>query len=130
MGNSNNGCDCVSDENKVQLDGYVDMPALNKEDVNQIWKCFEYLNPKNGLVDVKSLQISKEDRDTRLSYMEPIIDEILDQRSDINFDQFFNIMKPKVLMLKAQNKNLVLMESHSTSVSCLICPYKASSSSN
>ena len=59
MGNSNNGCDCVSDENKVQLDGYVDMPALNKEDVNQIWKCFEYLNPTNGLVDVKSLQISK-----------------------------------------------------------------------
>lgn len=127
MGNSNNSCDCVSEDHKVHLDTYVDMPNVTKEDVNQIWKCFEYLNPRNGVVDVNSLQESK---DACPVYMQPIIREILEYGSDVNFDQFFMIMKPKLLSLKVQNKNLVLMESHSTSVSCLICPYKTSQASN
>lgn len=127
MGNSNNSCDFANDDQKVHLDVYVDMPSVTKEDVNQIWKCFEYLNPKNGIVDVYSLQAS---RDNCPVYMEPIIKEILEHDSDVNFEQFFMIMKPKLMLLKGKNKNLVLMESHSTSVSCLICPYKTSQASN
>ena len=123
MGEANSRCDCGNNESKINFDSYIEYPNIGKEDVHQIWKCFEYLNPKNGIVDYKSLLKSKNNTPV---YMNEIVEIMLQSHSDISFDQFFKIMKPKVLSVKTYNSDSVLMESNSTNVSCLICPYKSS----
>ncbi|OMJ71126.1 hypothetical protein SteCoe_30737 [Stentor coeruleus] len=119
----NSSCDCANDEPRLHIESYVDLPNINKEDVSQILKCFEYLNPKKGVVGHESLIRCK---DNCPVYMDEIVDTLLSTNSDINFDEFFKLMKPKVMILKMQNQDSVLMESNSTNVSCLICPYKSS----
>lgn len=42
----NSNCDCANDESRLHIESYIDLPNINKEDVSQILKCFEYLNPK------------------------------------------------------------------------------------
>ncbi|OMJ93041.1 hypothetical protein SteCoe_4126 [Stentor coeruleus] len=121
----NSSCSCVSDESRLNLESFVELPNITKEDVDQIWKCFEYLNPKSGIVRQESLIKCK---DNSPAYMNEIIESLLSTNADITFDDFFRLMKPKVIMLKSQNKDSVLMESNSTNVSCLICPYKSSQS--
>ena len=120
MGQTNSGCDCSNEDFKYNLDSYIDTPSITKEDVSQIWKCFEYLKPTNGVVKYNKLLRSK---DSAPVYMNEIIDTMLSSHSDVSFDDFFFIMKPKVLSVKSKN-NGVLLESNSTSVSCILCPYK------
>jgi hypothetical protein len=126
MGQSNPRCDCSSDDARTQLEAFIDIPNVTKEDVQQIWKCFEYLKPKNGVVNYASLVKSK---DTAPIYMNEIMESLLSIEDDITFEDFFNIMKPKILKLKGQGNDSVLMESNSTNVSCLICPYRSYGSS-
>lgn len=122
MGQANSGCGCSNEEYKEHLENYVDLPLLTKEDVQQIWKCFEYLDPKNGVVGHKGLLQA---RATAPAYMNEIVETMLSSQSDVTFDEFFRIMRPKLLDLKRQGSDSVLMESNSTNVSCLICPYSS-----
>lgn len=122
MGQTNTSCSCANDDYKEQLENYEDLPGLTKEDVQQIWKCFEYLEPKNGIVPQSSLLKTQK---TSPLYMNEIVSSLLMSHDDITFEDFFKIMKPMVL--KQKSSGSVLMESNSTNVSCLICPYHSKS---
>ena len=74
MGQTSSSCDCGQDESRINLESYIEPPNITKEDVKQIWKCFEYLKPKNGVVLHKNLLESK---DNTPVYMKEIIEMVL-----------------------------------------------------
>jgi uncharacterized protein (DUF2344 family) len=123
MGQSHASCDCAAEDQRPHLESYIDLPSVTREDVDQIWKCFEYLNPKNGKLGRQSLLDSQK---TSPGYMNELLSNMLSLDSDVSFDEFFNIMKPRITALKKKNES-VLLENNTTNVSCIICPYKARS---
>ena len=106
--------------NDIVIEKYVHLPFMTIEDVYQIKNCFEYLNPKNGIVELSKLN---DDLDIPL-YMQDIIQDMKATNSDISFNDFFKIMKPRVLAMKSLPDDSVIMENTATSVFCVICPYK------
>lgn len=95
---------------------------VTREEVYQIKNCFDYLNPKDGVVDLSHID---EEIETLPLYMRGIIHELKAKNSYITFDQFFEIMKPRVSAMKSLPDGLVVWENNSASVFCVICPYKA-----
>ena len=105
---------------EIRVEKYISPPYITKEDVYQIKNCFEYLNPKDGILEIS--RMSKE-FPSFPEYMHDVIDEMKAMNTDITFDDFFSIMKPKLLALK-QSEGSVVMENTSASVFCVLCPYK------
>ena len=106
---------------EIKIEKYVHLPFITKEDVYQIKNCFEYLNPENGILDISRLNSSLDDLPY---YMQEIVEDMKALDSDINFDDFFKVMKPRVLAMKNLPDDSVVMENTSASVFCVICPYK------
>lgn len=111
----------TSSANDIRVERYVHLPFMTKEDVYQIKNCFEYLNPEHGIVEISKLNQNIEDFPY---YMQEIIDDIKSLNADITFDDFFKLMKPRVLAMKNLPDDSVIMENTSASVFCVICPYK------
>ena len=106
------------------MDQYVDPPSINREEVLQIRKCFEYLQPVKGVVLLNTLDTQ---RYKSFVYMEEVLEELVQVREPVTFDVFFQVMKPKIAQLKMTQGNSVVLENTSTSVSCLFCPYPTNS---
>ena len=110
-----------SSSTEIKIEKYVHLPFMTKEDVYQIKNCFEYLNPENGVVEISKLNSSMENIPY---YMQEIVEDMKAMNTDINFDDFFKIMKPRVMAMKDLPDDSVIMENTSASVFCVICPYK------
>jgi hypothetical protein len=108
--------------NEVLIEKYVNLPFMTKEDVYQIKNCFEYLNPKGGVVELDRLDRDLEDFP---EYMQDIIQDMKALNTQVTFNDFFNIMKPRIIAMKNLPDDSIIMENTSTSVFCVICPYKA-----
>ncbi|OMJ77042.1 hypothetical protein SteCoe_23440 [Stentor coeruleus] len=106
----------------IHIEKYIQNPFVTREDVYQIKNCFEYLNPKDGIVDISRID---EEVETLPSYMQEIIDELKAMNTYITFDQFYEIMKPRVSAMKSLPDDFVVRENTSASVFCVFCPYKA-----
>lgn len=122
MGQSQS-CNCGPQPAPFSADQYIEEPYISREDVENIHNCFEYLSPKNGVVALSSIQDHKNEAP---AYMQELIYEIEERKSDVNFDEFFDIMRPKVLEMKRLPETSVIREDTSTSVFCILCPYKKS----
>lgn len=106
---------------EIQFEKYIQHPFVTREDVYQIRNCFEYLHPVNGVVDVSRID---EELETLPHYMQEIIDEIKAMNHRVDFDDFFKLMKPRLVALKNLPDDSVVMENTSASVFCVLCPYK------
>ncbi|CAG9332421.1 unnamed protein product [Blepharisma stoltei] len=126
MGQSQS-CNCSQQQTPFSAEPYIDEPYINKEDVEVIHNCFEYLSPRDGVVSLNKIQDHKHEAP---AYMQELIYEIEERKSDVNFDEFFDIMKPKVLEMKRLPENSVIREDTSASVFCIICPYKKNDGRN
>lgn len=105
----------------LHFEKYVQHPDVTREDVHQVRNCFEYLGPVNGLVDVNKIN---EEIESFPHYMQEIVDELKALDHQIDFDEFFNLMKPRLAALKRLPDDSVVMENTSASVFCVLCPYK------
>ena len=56
--------------------------------------------------------------------MQDIVEDIRAFDSDLSFEEFFKIMKPRIVAMKNLPDDSVILENTSTSVFCVICPYK------
>jgi hypothetical protein len=110
-----------STSNEIQFEKYIQLPFVTREDVHQVRNCFEYLGPVNGLVDVNKIN---EEIESFPHYMQEIIDEIKALDHQVDFEEFFKIMKPRLAALKNLPDDSVVMENTSASVFCVLCPYK------
>ena len=108
--------------NTVPFDAnpYVDPPAITLEEVLQIRKCFEYLQPEAGVLDMGAVN---NPRLKHFLYMEDVLEELQTRQQPVNFDAFFQVMKPKIAELKVMQGDSVVLENTSTNASCLFCPY-------
>ena len=103
------------------------MPYIAKEDVYHIRKCFEYLEPVDGVVQMNNMSTH---RFKAPAYMGEIMNKLEQSQDAVTFDVFYKIMKPKIIEMKTLPAGSVVLENTSTSVSCLICPYSKNSRRN
>ena len=116
----NASCACADEHLVLDETDYVDLPLITKEDVNYIKACFEYLQPQRGVVQRRSIQAYRQQAP---AYMLELVEALAERGQDVSFDEFYKIMKPKIIQMKAMPRDSVVLEATSTSVSCLLCPY-------
>ena len=89
----NLSCSCTNAQSAFECSEYVDLPLITGEDVYHLKACFDYLQPINGIVTRKSIG---QHRLRAPAYMQELISSLELHDSDITFDDFYKIMKPKL----------------------------------
>jgi len=119
-------CSCTQEPAPFPIEEYLDPPYINSEDIYQLKTCFDYLGPRNGIVSRREIAKVKH---SAPAYMEEIVDSIIQRDADITFDDFYTMMKPKIIEMKSMPEQNVVMENTSTSVFCFFCPFRAGKAS-
>ena len=97
MGQSPSCSNCSDQEAPFDINRYVDHPLITVEDVYQIKNCFDYLGPVNGYVCLEEIGGL---RKSAPSYLKELVKTLEEAKQDLDFDEFYKIMKPKVISLK------------------------------
>jgi hypothetical protein len=91
-------------------------PGLTIYEILAIRHSFERLKPVNDRIEVKEFLEKYKN-----AYMEGKIEDRIGDRTELNFDEFFEILANFILQNKEQLKN-VEFDSNPVQVSCLLCP--------
>ena len=99
---------------------YVDTPSVTREDVLQLKVAFDYLSPKNGLVNLRTAQV----KDADSVYMKEVLKEVEKDANEMTFDDLYRLMKHRIVEAKRRSGSQpAIMETSAVNASCIICPY-------
>lgn len=116
-----NYCSCTRSTVTLDEDQYIDLPLITHEDVRQIRTCFEYFEPHNGTVNSNNIRRLKP---SCPSYMQDLLSSLEHTASTISFDDFYSLMKPKVIELKSLSHDSVELDDTAARVFCFLFPFK------
>ena len=121
MGQSTSCSQCSGDSSEpFDPMPYIDAPSVTREDVLQLKVAFDYLSPRNGLVDIQSAR----ERDADSVYMNDVLREVDRNASGMTFDDLYHVMKRRIVDAKRRGVGQsAIMETSSVNASCIICPY-------
>ena len=109
-------CVEVEEAEKFDPSQYVDLPGVTREDVLQLKVAFDYLSPRNGLVNIHRARL----KDPNSPFLQTLLCQAAQDSPYLTFDDLYRLTKGKISDWKRRETQV---EGGSMNSGCLFCPY-------